>query len=70
MDGSVSTGWLKRMPKVRWLSVDGRMWTGWSKSAPKTRCVSVDGRGLTSCYFNFSASKRMEEERGRSVPGC
>ena len=69
MDGKLLTDWLKRMPKVRCLSVDGRLWTGWSKSFPKTRCVSVDGRAFTSCYFNFSTSKRMEEERGGSVPG-
>ena len=59
----MSTGRLKRLPKVRWVMDCRRLFTGWLKNSPKVMCVIDCGRWSTGWLNHLPSIRDVTEAR-------
>jgi hypothetical protein len=62
--GRESVGWVKYVPKVRWVREDGREGTSWLNLSPKVRCEREAGRQGTG-WLNWAPNVRCVIVDGR-----
>ena len=59
--GSLSTGWLKLEPNVKWVNKVGSSSTGWLNLEPKVKCVIPLGK-LSTGSLNVSLIKYHQSD--------